>query len=69
MKNKRIFLKKYGVRISIGILLIFCFAIVIQQKLPPKICAKNVCFTVEIADTSEERQIGLMHRESLATKE
>lgn len=32
-----------------------------------KVCHENKCFIVEIADTNEERQLGLMNRESMAS--
>ena len=31
----------------------------------PKVCFENKCFDVEIADTLEEREVGLMNRKSL----
>lgn len=32
-----------------------------------KVCHENKCFIVEIANTDEERQLGLMNRESMAS--
>ncbi|AHB41349.1 hypothetical protein P148_SR1C00001G0558 [candidate division SR1 bacterium RAAC1_SR1_1] len=31
----------------------------------PEICINNLCFSIEIADTPEERQLGLMYRKQL----
>jgi uncharacterized protein len=35
------------------------------QAIIPQVCINNTCFSIEIADTPEERQLGLMYRKQL----
>ncbi len=49
------------------LLIILIFLIGCNQ--PPEVCFENGCFQVEVADTLEKRQKGLMFRESLDSEE
>ncbi|MCQ9204971.1 MAG: DUF192 domain-containing protein [Omnitrophica bacterium] len=49
---------------AIGI--IFFCSLGCSSSQEPKVCFKDKCFTIEIADTPEERAKGLMFRKSLA---
>ncbi len=40
-----------------------------STSLPPQACFGEDCFFIEIADTSEERALGLMGRESLSANQ
>jgi uncharacterized protein len=39
---------------------------ILEEPKEPKACFESKCFTVEVADTSSERSLGLMYREYLA---
>lgn len=70
MKNKSNFFNKiHWFWIVIGFFFVIWCAIFFtnyyQYKIP-QVCNKNMCFTVEIADTPTEREKGLMNRESMA---
>ena len=61
MKNKL-----YIIRGSIALLAIVAsFFYVTQNKTSPMMCCNDQCFTLELAVTSTERNLGLMHRTSL----
>lgn len=49
------------------ILLIFIIYLLFQTKkiIEPQVCIKQICFQVEVAQTQEEREIGLMYRKNL----
>lgn len=63
MKNIKKFL------IPFFLLAIFIAGIIIYTKnlnpKAPEVCINNTCFSIEIADTPEERQLGLMYRKQL----
>ena len=59
---------KYNVKLIIIIsLLIFILilSISVNKNNRPQVCIKQKCFKVEIADSTEEREKGLMHRKLL----
>lgn len=51
------------------LLAIFVTGIIIYTKnlnpKQPELCTNDTCFSIEIADTPEERQLGLMYRKQL----
>lgn len=60
--------------ITIGLLLLgglyyFISPSIHNKTQTPQVCNKDMCFTVELAVTPEERQQGLMNREFLSEKE
>ncbi|GHW02264.1 hypothetical protein AGMMS50249_0500 [candidate division SR1 bacterium] len=57
--------------VSIGGILILAFFVFVVYKIvaKPQICCGNSCFKIEIAKSQEERERGLMFRESLAPNE
>ncbi len=64
---------KIVISISILILILVTSLLTSYNKIgrlkPQKICCNNNCFSIEIADTSESRQIWLMYRETLWNNE
>lgn len=58
-------------RIYFWFILILFIGIVIYNKsistkiTAPEVCINKTCFSIEIADTPEERQLGLMNRQEL----
>lgn len=61
------------VKLFLGTILLFFFLIVVLCAInnkksfePEKICFEKNCFSIEIADTLEERAEGLMFRQELA---
>lgn len=58
--------------IPISLLIIFIAGIIIYTKnlnpKQPQVCINNTCFSIEIAETPQERQIWLMHRKHLPEK-
>ncbi len=46
-------------------LILFLIILISCSKIENKICLKDKCFNVEIADSNEERSEGLMFRDSL----
>ena len=47
----------------IGLLL--CLLLVACQPMQDRVCVKDACFDVEVADTPEKRAQGLMHKDTL----
>lgn len=64
-------IKKILIPISL-LISIFIAGIIIYTKnlntKQPQVCINNTCFSIEIAETPQERQIWLMHREHLPEK-
>lgn len=58
-------MKKKALGALIIVLLILVGIILYSTLSKPKACFEGECFELEIADTSEERQEGLMNRSSL----
>ena len=58
--------------IPISLLIIFIAGLIIYTKnlnpKSPQVCINDTCFDIEIAETPEQRQIWLMHREYLPEK-
>lgn len=58
--------------IPLFLLAIFIAGLIIYTKnlnpKTPEVCIHNTCFDIEIADTPQERQLWLMHREYLPEK-
>lgn len=58
--------------ILIWILIIFLIGIVIYSKQfntrSPEVCINKTCFSIEIAETDQQRQLGLMFRKELEEK-
>ena len=64
---------KITIWITIFILLLIASFLVFKYEAweteNPKICCNSTCFNIEIADTSESRQLWLMYRESLSDED
>lgn len=60
---------KITIWIIILILLLVAYFLILKYKAweitKPKICCNNTCFTIEIADDNESRQLWLMYRKHL----
>ena len=46
--------------------ILFIFSVGCSRRGEPRVCFKDKCFKVEIADTPQERRQGLMYRKELA---
>lgn len=75
MKNKRNFFKQsiFWIWIMIWFLSLgICYFIISnyihEKKSVPQICSWENCFTVELARTTDEHQLGLMNRTNMAEK-
>ena len=45
----------------------YCISRYIHGKTQlPKVCSEDICFTVELARTAEERELGLMYRQAMS---
>lgn len=77
MKNKSNFLKRLDIkniswiRITIRCILIVVFGYIAsiyfdEATTAPQVCSQQTCFTVELARTPAEQQLGLMNRTSLS---
>lgn len=54
-----------GILTFIGIAIFYKHNPVYSQTIPKSACFRDACVNLEIADTEEERQLGLMFREVL----
>lgn len=61
MKNKRNFIKKYWIRLTIIFLITTGLLMIIfhrhdNDEYNPKVCKEELCFIVELARTPDEQQ-------------
>ncbi len=68
MKNKRNFIKRYWIRLTIGLLIIAWILMDMWTRHNDElsVCWGDQCFAVEVARTQEEHQIWLMYRKSMS---
>ena len=59
----------FGLRTVSVFILVFIFSSACAKVITKKVCIRNACINVEVADTDFKRQKGLMFRESLSDKE